>query len=56
MEEDILLKQRQLTCAHGKERLYKQRQFDILNGFELNFVRCLNCHKIIELEAKKLVK
>lgn len=54
MEEDILFKQRQLTCMHEKEHLYTQRQFDILNGFEFNFVRCINCHKVVELEAKKI--
>ena len=56
MEEDILLKQRQLNCTHEKEKLYTQRQFDILNGFELNFVRCINCHKVVELEARKIAK
>ena len=31
-----------------------ERCFDILNGFEFNFTRCINCHKIVGLEAKKL--
>jgi hypothetical protein len=56
MEEDTLFTQRQSICNHGKERLYRQRQFDILNGYEYNFTRCLNCHKILRLEAKKFVK
>ena len=53
MEQDILFIQRQLTCNHKKQRVYRQRQFDLLNGLELNFTRCLNCHKIVELEARK---
>jgi hypothetical protein len=56
MEEDILFSQRQLTCTHERQKVYSQRQFDMLNGFELNFTRCLNCHKIVELEAKKFVE
>jgi hypothetical protein len=53
MDEDILFSTRQLNCTHQKEELYTQRRFDILNGFEYNLTRCLNCHKIVELEAKK---
>jgi hypothetical protein len=56
MEEKFLFSQRQLTCIHSKERSYRQRQFDILNGFEYNFTRCLNCHKIVELKAEKFAK
>jgi hypothetical protein len=54
MEEDILFKQRQLACAHEKQQSYRQKEFDSLNGFEFNFTRCLSCHKIVGLEAKKL--
>jgi hypothetical protein len=53
MEEDILFSTRQLNCNHRKQESYTQRRFDILNGFELNLTRCLNCHKIVELETKK---
>ena len=56
MEEDILFEVSQLNCSHQKQELYKQRRFDILNGFEFNLTRCLNCHKIVGLEAKKLSK
>ncbi len=56
MEEDILFNQRQQICVHEKQKVYSQRQFDVLNGFELNFIRCLNCHKIVELNAKKFVE
>jgi len=56
MEEDTLFSQRQFTCIHSQERLYRQRQFDILNGYEYNFTRCLNCHKIVKLDAKKFTK
>jgi hypothetical protein len=40
------------TCDHN-DRLYTERCFDILNGLELKFTRCIDCHKIMELEAKK---
>jgi len=56
MEEDIMFCTRQLNCEHEKQELYTQRRFDILNGFELNLTRCLNCHKIVELETKKFSK
>ena len=56
MEEDIMFNARQLNCNHQKQELYNQKSFDILNGFEFNLTRCLNCHKIVELEAKKLPK
>jgi hypothetical protein len=52
MEEDIVFSTRQLSCTH-KEELYNQRRFDILNGLEFNLKRCLSCHKIVELEAKR---
>jgi len=55
MEEDILFSTRQLNCVHEQE-LYNQRQFDILNGLEFKLTRCLSCHKIVELEAKKFSK
>jgi hypothetical protein len=56
MEEDTMFSARQLNCDHEKQALYTQRRFDILNGFELNLTRCLNCHKIVELETKKFSK
>ena len=52
MDEDDLVHARQITCDHGKHKLYTQRDFDVLNGFEFVYTRCLNCHKIINLEAK----
>ena len=54
MDEERLVDISQRNCDHGTERLYTQRCFDILNGFELTFTRCINCHKIVSLEAKKL--
>ena len=42
------------NCSHEIDQLYTERCFDILNGFELVFIRCMNCHKIVGLEAKKL--
>jgi len=56
MEEDNVFYIRQFTCTHEKTQLYKQRRFDILNGFEFNFTRCLNCHKIVSLDARKFSK
>jgi len=53
MEEDSLFSIRQINCDHQKHKLYTQRRFDILNGFELNETKCLNCHKIVELKAEK---
>jgi hypothetical protein len=47
---------RQLNCNHKKQQLYTQKRFDVLNGFELTFTRCLNCHKIVGLEARKFTK
>jgi hypothetical protein len=41
-------------CNHAEHGSYVQRQFDILNGFELVLTRCINCHKTIKLEARKL--
>jgi hypothetical protein len=56
MEEVILFSIRQINCNHQKQELYTQRQFDILNGFEFNFTRCLKCHKIVVLESKSFSK
>ena len=54
MDEERLVDTSHLNCSHDNDRLYTQRCFDILNGFELTFTRCINCHKIVSLEAKKL--
>ena len=56
MEEDVMFSMRQLNCAHQTQRSYHQRRYDILNGYEFNLTRCINCHKIMELEAKKFSK
>jgi len=56
MEEGSLDVIRVLNCDHKKPHVYTQRQFDILNGFELTFTRCFTCHKVVGLEAKKLSK
>jgi hypothetical protein len=56
MEKESLFSMRQLNCNHEKQERYRQRQFDILNGFEFYLTRCLNCHKIVELEARKFAK
>ena len=54
MDEERLVETGQHNCNHKTDRLYTQRCFDILNGFELTFTRCIACHKIVSLEAKKL--
>jgi len=54
MSDDYSVCERQLTCDHTKHELYKQRHFDLLHGFELVYSRCVNCHKIVLLETKKL--
>jgi hypothetical protein len=54
MAEDSLVSISQVTCDHAKQRHYTQTRFDILNGFEIILTRCINCHKILTFEAKKL--
>jgi hypothetical protein len=45
-----------VVCDHKNQRLYTQRCFDILNGFELLYTRCINCNKVVSLDIKKLVQ
>ena len=54
MDEERLTVVSQVICDHAKQRRYTQRRFDILNGFELVATKCINCHKILALEVKKL--
>jgi hypothetical protein len=54
MEENRLDSISQVTCDHAKQRRYTQTRFDILNGFELVLTRCINCHKVLAFEVKKL--
>ena len=56
MEDDRLFYGKQVICNHQKQQSYTQKRSDILNGFELTFTRCLNCHKIMGLEARKFSK
>ncbi|XES76336.1 MAG: hypothetical protein ACBZ72_09140 [Candidatus Bathyarchaeia archaeon] len=44
----------QAICDHSLHRFYEQRQFDLLNGYELVFTRCENCHKPLSLKVKKI--
>jgi hypothetical protein len=53
MDKEKLVDTFQLHCDHENQRLYTDRRFDVLNGFELTYTRCINCHKIVSLEAKK---
>ena len=43
-----------VSCEPGQHRLFKQRFFDILYGFETVCVSCMDCYKVIEIEIKKL--
>ena len=54
MKGDRLISVSQVICDHAKQRQYTQRCFDILKGFELIETRCINCHKMLVLEVKKL--
>jgi hypothetical protein len=54
MAEDNLVSISQITCDHAKQKHYTQTRFDILNGFEIVLTRCINCHRILTFEAKKL--
>ena len=53
MDEERLVETSQLSCNHENQRLYMDRRFDVLNGFELTYTRCINCHKTVSLEVKK---
>ena len=52
MDEEELVETSQPSCDHENQRLYTDRRFDVLNGFELNYTRCINCHKTVSLEVK----
>jgi len=53
MDKEKLVDTVQLRCDHENQRLYTDRRFDVLNGFELTATRCINCHKIVSLDAKR---
>jgi hypothetical protein len=54
MEKDRLVSVAQAMCDHAKQKWYTQRRFDLLNGFEIVQTRCINCHKTLAMEVKKL--
>ncbi len=54
MEHDRLVSVCQAMCEHHAHKIYTQRRFDILNGFEMVLTRCLNCHKTLKMEIKHL--
>ena len=56
MEEDELVVIRKYICNHFQQRRYTQKRLDILNGFELVLIRCINCHKVLNLEARRIKK
>jgi hypothetical protein len=53
-ESTNLIFVRQATCDHQIHRSYTHKSFDILNGFEFVFKKCINCHKTLELEVNNL--
>jgi len=55
MEADILVSVNQHNCKHERHRKYTERNFDMLNGFEIIASKCSNCHKTLELTIKKLI-
>lgn len=54
MGEDELMVISKVICDHLQQRHYKQKRLDILNGFELVLTRCINCHKVLNLEARRI--
>jgi len=54
MVEELSGPSRVLNCIHGKYREFTQKSFDILNGYEIQAVRCSNCYKILELSIRKM--
>jgi hypothetical protein len=56
MRNELFSYSTQPDCNHQKHQVYTQRRFDILNGFEFTLTRCLNCHKIVGMQAKKFSK
>jgi hypothetical protein len=41
-------------CTHEGYGTYTSRTFDVLNGFEMIAIRCLNCYKPVELTVRGL--
>jgi hypothetical protein len=56
MEEEILVSINQKNCNHWEHRKYTERNFDVLNGFEITVLRCGNCHKTLQMAVKGLAK
>lgn len=54
MGENESVASRKYICNHFKERRYTQKRLDILNGFELVLTRCINCHKVMNLETRRI--
>jgi hypothetical protein len=54
MGEDELIVIKKCLCDHFMQRRYTQRRLDILNGFEFVLTRCINCHKVMNLEARRI--
>jgi cytochrome c2 len=55
MEEDSVYSINQASCNHSKQQHYSQKDYDLLNGYEFVFTKCMNCHKILCIDAKKMV-
>jgi hypothetical protein len=53
-EEQLIEIMNQTVCDQKLHRSYTQKRFDILNRFEQISIRCINCHKTLSLEVKKV--
>jgi len=56
MEEEILISINQKNCNHWEHKKYTERNFDVLNGFEIVIVRCSSCYKTLQMTIKGLAK
>lgn len=53
IDSEQFVSRSQVSCKHLTHRRYTQRKFDILKGFEMVETRCINCHKILDLQIRK---
>jgi hypothetical protein len=56
LEEEILISINQKNCNHWEHKKYTERNFDVLNGFEIVIVRCSSCYKTLQMTIKGLAK
>jgi hypothetical protein len=56
MEEEILVSINQKNCNHWEHKKYTERNFDVLNGFEIVIVRCCSCYKTLQITIRGLAR